>query len=372
MATTPRLYSAAELLGLPLGQDLYNSLFPALDSRWYPSYNPEHPSNWQDLTDSSMGESNQILTSGRPSKEALDSLNGYQFAWTPQGYGSSGVLTAIKDGKPVQSFGQHESTMWEGLTDWATLAAAGFGGLGLIGAGPLAAGAAAGGAGAGSSLTGPGAYDAYAAMDAGYGAAGADGAAGAAGAAGGAAGAPMSFDALRAAEMANMGQTVGNIPATVNMGSLGGTTATTGGFGGAMSVAGQELADAVASSQLGGTAASSMGQSAGGMLGSIGSSASDVAAWMKANPTLGRLLFSGATSLMSASGGGSGGAASSGVGSLAGSNGPAKQWTSPIQQGLLSPVKQYTPAPITQLQPQGLLAQGQVADGAWRFFGNRG
>jgi len=95
-----------------------------------------------------------------------------------------------------------------------------------------------------------------------------------------------------------------------------------------------------------------------------------IAEWMKANPTLGRLLFSGGTSLLSAMGGsGSTGSASSGAGSLPGSNGPAKQWTSPIQQGLLSPVKQYTPQPITQLRPQGLLAQGQANDGAWRFFG---
>lgn len=88
---------------------------------------------------------------------------------------------------------------------------------------------------------------------------------------------------------------------------------------------------------------------------------------MKANPTLGRLLLSGATSLATGLGGRSSGA--SPAGTAAGSNGPAKQWTSPIQQGLLSPVKQYTPQAITQLQPQGLLAQGQKNDGAWRFFG---
>lgn len=371
MATTPRLYSSSELAGLPLGYDLYNSMLPALSSQWAPSGNSGLYANWMDPSVKATNEAGQdSAINSTPSRAALDSLNGYQFAWNPQGPANSGTLLAYKDGKPVQAFGQADTSFGQSLIDWASLAAAGFGGLALAGAGPLAAGAAAGGAGSGSSLTGAGALDSYAAMDAAYGAAGADGAAGAAGAAAGggaAAGAPMSFDALRAAEMANMGQATGNIPATVNMGGLGGTTATTGGIGGALNVAGQTLADATASSQLGGTAASSLGQSAGSLLGSGGSGASELSAWMKANPTLGRLLFSGATSLLSASGGGSSGA--SPTGTAAGSNGPAKQWTSPIQQGLLSPVKQYVPQAITQLQPQGLLAQGQKNDGAWRFFG---
>lgn len=86
------------------------------------------------------------------------------------------------------------------------------------------------------------------------------------------------------------------------------------------------------------------------------------AAWMKANPVMGRLLTAGATGLLSTAGGGSGGS------SGAVPTGPAKQWTSPLQQGLLSQPQQYAPPAIAQNQPAGLLAQGQQNDGAWRYL----
>lgn len=94
-----------------------------------------------------------------------------------------------------------------------------------------------------------------------------------------------------------------------------------------------------------------------GLLGTV----KDVAAWMKANPQLGRLLLGGATSLLSSSGSNSSGAP-------AAPSGPPVQWNSALQQGLLSPVQQYAPAAITQNRPAGLLAQGFQNDGAWRYL----
>jgi hypothetical protein len=148
------------------------------------------------------------------------------------------------------------------------------------------------------------------------------------------------LDAIRAAEHADMGQTAGNIPKTVDMGSLGGTTATTGGLQGAWDVA----------QQVGGNALSGAG---------------DVASWMKANPSLGKLLVSGAMGLLSSGGGSSGGS------SAPKTYGPAQNWSSPIQQGLLSNPQQINPAAIQQQRPQGLLAQGQQYDGAWRYMGGK-
>jgi hypothetical protein len=85
---------------------------------------------------------------------------------------------------------------------------------------------------------------------------------------------------------------------------------------------------------------------------------SDGASWLKDNPTLGRLLLGGATSLLS--GGGSSGGTEA-------PSGPPVQWNSPLQQGLLSKPQQY--APPAQARPAGLLAQGYANDGAWRYMG---
>ena len=151
------------------------------------------------------------------------------------------------------------------------------------------------------------------------------------------------FEELRAAEHADMGQGTGNIPKTVNMGELGGTTGTAGGLQGAYDVATQVGSDA---------------------LSNVAGPAGDVASWMKANPQLGKLLMSGAMGLLSGSSAGSSGSAAPKV------YGPAQQWSSPIQQGLLGNPQQMNPAAIQQ-RPQGLLAQGQQYDGAWRYMGGK-
>ena len=133
-------------------------------------------------------------------------------------------------------------------------------------------------------------------------------------------------------------------PSTVNLGSLGGTTATTGGLQGAFDVA---------------------KQAGGDMLGSAGSTASDAAAWAKANPMLARLLMSGAGGLLGGLGGQSGSIAGMGGQGY----GPAKQWTAPssVDTSLLAPAQRQLP-PQRQ-QPMGLLnVSGSPNSGAWRYL----
>lgn len=97
----------------------------------------------------------------------------------------------------------------------------------------------------------------------------------------------------------------------------------------------------------------------GGLLGSLTGAAGGAADWLKANPIMGRLLMSGAGALVSGLGGSGGGSAASGSTNY----GPAKQWTSPIQSGLLS-----APRNVQQVQPGGLLGGPGVANsGAWQW-----
>jgi hypothetical protein len=103
---------------------------------------------------------------------------------------------------------------------------------------------------------------------------------------------------------------------------------------------------------------------AGGSSGLLGT-VKDAAAWMKANPVLGRLIMSGATGLLSGAGGGGGSSAPQTP------SGPPVQWNSNLQQGLLSPVQQYAPPAVQQQRPAGLLAQGYANDGAWRYLGGK-
>lgn len=102
------------------------------------------------------------------------------------------------------------------------------------------------------------------------------------------------------------------------------------------------------------------GQAASGAVGAVKDAVAPAAQWLKDNQTLGRLLLGGATSLLSSQGGGSGGASEA-------PSGPAVQWNSQLQKGLLAPVQQYAPDAIQQ-RPSGLLAQGNAGDGAWRFL----
>ena len=168
-----------------------------------------------------------------------------------------------------------------------------------------------------------------------------------------------SLQSIRAAEHANMGQAAGNIPKTVNMGGLGGTTATAGGLQGLLDVGSQGLADATASSQIGGTAASQLGQAANSGIGSIASGAGDVAGFMKSNPMLGKLLFSGALGALASSGGVSSAGAPK-------TYGAPVQWNSPLRSNGLLGGQQAPQA--QQSMPGGLLGTGQANDGAWRWM----
>lgn len=98
-----------------------------------------------------------------------------------------------------------------------------------------------------------------------------------------------------------------------------------------------------------------VGNPLNGLLGAAGGAAD----WLKANPIMGRLLMSGAGALVSGLGGSGGGSAASGSTNY----GPAKQWNSPIQSGLLS-----APRNVQQVQPGGLLGGPGVANsGAWQW-----
>ena len=96
----------------------------------------------------------------------------------------------------------------------------------------------------------------------------------------------------------------------------------------------------------------------GGLLDTLTGAAGTATQWLKDNPVLGRLLMSGASALVSGLGGSGGGSSATPT-----NYGPAKQWTSPIQSGLLS-----APRNVQQVQPGGLLGGPGVANsGAWQW-----
>lgn len=96
----------------------------------------------------------------------------------------------------------------------------------------------------------------------------------------------------------------------------------------------------------------------GGLLDTLTGAAGTATQWLKDNPVLGRLLMSGAGALVSGLGGSGGGSSATPT-----NYGPAKQWTSPIQSGLLS-----APRNVQQVQPGGLLGGPGVANsGAWQW-----
>ena len=173
---------------------------------------------------------------------------------------------------------------------------------------------------------------------------------------------PTTFDALRAAEHANMGQAAGNVPATVNMGSLGGTTATSGGIQGSTDVASQMLRDATASGEVGGSALSQAGNTAAGAVKDVGSAASDYQTWVKGNPLLARGIAAGLGGLVGRLDGGGGG----GGGGAPTFNGPPKAWNSGLQMGIqpgaYQPRMTTAPGPVRP-------STGMRMSGASRYFG---
>lgn len=288
-----RLTAKQLIQGGKVGSQVFNPLFQQLGV-----------TDW--ATDGGVSEGGASVASEIPNDAAFGRLKGYTFDWQDTGAGNTGTLTAYDpQGRQVGAYSQKDSSGWDDFKDFATLAAAGFGGAGLLGLGPLA-GALGGAAGGSGTITGGGGLTAGG--SAGYGSIG---------------------------------------------GTLGGAGGTTLGVAGSGMSAGAGLNSAL----LQGLGTASAG---GGLLSAI-PGATEAAAWMKQNPTLGRLITGGATSLLASAGGGSSGSAPAPVD-------PVK-WNSPIQQGLLSPVQQYAPEPVKQNKPAGLLAQGYANDGAWRFLG---
>lgn len=115
----------------------------------------------------------------------------------------------------------------------------------------------------------------------------------------------------------------------------------------------------IAGYQTNGTLPSSAAVNAGGgLLDTLTGAAGTATQWLKDNPLMGRLLMSGAGALVSGLGGSGGGSSATPT-----NYGPAKQWTSPIQSGLLS-----APRNVQQVQPGGLLGgQGVANSGAWQW-----
>jgi hypothetical protein len=118
----------------------------------------------------------------------------------------------------------------------------------------------------------------------------------------------------------------------INGGLLGagGATSGAGVAAGGLELSGQmPVYQAMSSSQLPAIAGAGGAAGSAGLLGgTLGKYAPGVASFIADNPLLSKTLFSAATGLLSASGGGSGGGGEPKFG-------PAKQWKSPLQQGLI-------------------------------------
>ncbi len=323
--------NAQDIASLPLGWDIKNALMRQL-AGYSGGTDPGVWTDWMaPSTGAAANENGDLAASSSIDPAALQKLSGYTFDWAPTGKGDGGKLSAFDaKGGSAGTWEQKDPSLLQGLGEWGVLAGAGFGLAGLAGFGPMAGLGASTAAGSGNS--------------------------------GGAAGFNAALDSQLASSQLGItgaqSAAAATVPASVDLGSLGGILST----GSPMSLealrAG-ELAGYASNGSLPSSAAVPTGS--GGLLGSLPSgvrdAASGAASWLKDNPTLGRLLLGGATSLLS---GGSSGESEAPAG-------PPVQWNSPLQQGLLTPVQQY--APPAQQRPAGLLAKGYANDGAWRYMG---
>lgn len=401
--------TAQQLANLPLGYDIQNGLFSTLGG--YGNGNGAgFVQPW--MTQGLSGVANESGAEGTIGATVnWDALSPYSFEWTPMG-GEAGTLKAFDSkGNAAGSWTQQKQSALGSMLEWAGLAGAGFGLAGLAGLGPLAAAGAAGGAasnGAGTITGGSG----LTAGGSTYGTIG-----GTLGGSGGttlgiagnglSAGAGLTSPTLQAlasaggllpaapvtpavpqppvtqapvpqtpaiqqpsvfnaaADSQAYNQAAGitgqqaaaaaKVPVTVNLTNAGGTMATAGGVKGAIDLGAQVVRDAVS-----GTPLSGVGGAVADAAQATSKAVTPAAQWLKDNPTLGRLLLGAGTSLLMSSGG-------SGSATPARTAVNPKQWNTPIQMGLLSPVQQYFPAPV-QTRPAGLLADGFQADGAWRYL----
>lgn len=111
--------------------------------------------DWQ-YSGGGMDEAGNALSLGIPDASKLAALQGYTFDWQDTGPENTGTLIAYDpQGNPVGQFNQTDQSLGSALGEWAALAAAGFGGAGLLGLGPLG-GVLGGAGGLGSSVAGAG------------------------------------------------------------------------------------------------------------------------------------------------------------------------------------------------------------------------
>lgn len=318
----------------------------------------------------------------------LENSNGNGGTWvTPISMQANGQLSVAGD-----PYFRGDESLMDSLTPFMMVAApfasaigatmAGAGAAGAAGSGVAAAGGAEAGAGiaggSGLSLGGTGAMTAGEALGAAggsglslggsslgtsLGAAGGSGlslggvTAGTTSALGGTLGASLSGlgdstlsdSILNGATSGGTGGVGANLPSTPSTGGLSSSDSavlhSNEGYGpgmtGAQNSAYNSVLDTTGSTSLAAAAADPIGAlgNAGTLINNT--ALGDAASWLRSNPTLGRLLFSGATSLLSAAGN-SGGGGGSGGASAPETYGAPKQWTSALQRGLYQQPEQVS------------------------------
>mgnify|MGYP000160836442 CR=1 FL=1 len=131
----------SDLSQIPIGQDVKRQIFAKLGMGSGPGYQ-----SW--MGDAGVNEAGQQVVNDQLSQGGRDALQGYQFDWQPSGTRNEGTLRVIgPDGREVGNFRQSDPSAQQGMLEAAALAAAGFGGAGLLGLGPMSglAGAFGGG-----------------------------------------------------------------------------------------------------------------------------------------------------------------------------------------------------------------------------------
>jgi hypothetical protein len=118
---------------IPIGQDVKRQLFQKLGMGGGEGYQ-----SW--MGDAGVNEAGQQVPNDMLSQAGQQALAGYQFDWQPSGTRNEGTLRVIgPDGQVVGSYQQSDPSTASQMAQAAALAAAGFGGAGLMfGVGPAA------------------------------------------------------------------------------------------------------------------------------------------------------------------------------------------------------------------------------------------
>jgi hypothetical protein len=142
----------SDLSQIPIGQDVKRQVFQKLGMGGGDGYQ-----SW--MGDAGVNEGGQQVVNDQLSQAGQQALAGYQFDWQPSGTRNEGTLKVIgPDGQVVGSYQQSDPSTASQMAQAAALAAAGFGGAGLMfGVGPAAGMLGAGGMGGGGGGFAPGA-----------------------------------------------------------------------------------------------------------------------------------------------------------------------------------------------------------------------